>query len=145
MNGTERALLELQGDMVRNPGGMEQAEIDCLIRSIEDESDQNLAAAAELFGLDLEALEERAGIVEYDGGVSRTTANRQATTWAIQQRDPDLGDRAARWMFENAAAVLEWEEKTGSTREQTLAALADVMHRRIDASRRVRRDHREAG
>lgn len=72
---------------------------------------------------DLEALKERAAIVEYDGGVPRTTACRLAATFALQACDSGISEQAARWIFQNAAAILEWERTTRSSREQTFEAM----------------------
>lgn len=134
MNRMEQALFELRLDLARNPGGLERAELDYLLAHMAERSDQNLAATATLFGLDLEVLTERAAILEYDGGVSRPAANRQAAQSALQTFDPELSDKAARWAFTNSAAILDWESSTGATRQQTADALrecieAEMYHR----------------
>ena len=129
MKVTEKALFELRADMARNPGGLERAELDYLLASIADESDHALHVVAELFSLDLESLEERAAILQYDGGLARVSANRLAVTYALQEFDQEITDRAAKWYFQNASAILGLEREKDWSRAETVTELQAYFQR----------------
>jgi hypothetical protein len=140
MNPMTRTLFELRADKERNPGGTDNAEPDYLLTGIEDEADRNLSAAAELFDLDTEALEERAAIIQYDGGAARVTACRLAVAHALRERASELSDRVARWIFNNAAAILDWEKANYADREQTFQAMLSCLESECRESTAERRE-----
>lgn len=123
MNRTEKALLALRADMARDTEPLENIELDYLLASFEDEADQNLLAAAELFGLNLEALEERAAVMEFDGGLARITANRMALTLELQRLAPGVSDAACKWFAQNSATIRLYALERGLTREQLVVEL----------------------
>lgn len=130
MNPVEKALFELRADMARSPGELNRAGLESLLSDLFDESDRNLAAAAEFFGLDPASLEEKAAIMQYDGGLSRVTANRLALTGELRRIMPNVSDRLCRWFAQNAAVVMDCGGKHGLSREQIAGELSEYFRRK---------------
>jgi hypothetical protein len=86
---TGRALLEAWGIPVREMGrfGLPTKKTELPTTPEMPKSgampDADFAGLVAAFGLDAEALEERAGILEFEGGLTREAANRRAATSAI--------------------------------------------------------------
>lgn len=118
-----RALDDLERDIKYGPSPSD-VEHDAVLAGIADESDADLQAAAELFGLEPECIEERAAIMQYDGGVTRVTANRLALTWELRRFMPDVSDALCRWFAQNSAAALMYGREHGLNRR----GLADALH-----------------
>lgn len=129
-----RALDDLEYDIEHGPP-VSEAEFSALLGEVIGESDRSLSAACELTGLDHESTEERAGILQYDAGASRTSANKQAVAMALRERDPDMPALAIRWLFDNAAAVLDLERKKDWSREKTVDELRGYFSRHRIAAR----------
>ena len=107
MNVAEQALFKLRVDLARNPGGLNEAELDSLLAEVDAESDRNLAAAAEFFGLNLAELEERAGIMQYDDNMPRVTANHLALAEGLRRIMPEISAGLCKWIAQNFGDALE--------------------------------------
>lgn len=123
MNRLELALFELRADVARNPGNLNDAELDGLLTGIAEESDANLRAAVEFFGLNLANIEERAAILQFDGGLARATANRLALTLELRRVMPDVSDGLCRWFARNSAAVMAYGRERGLSRAEIAGEL----------------------
>lgn len=129
MNEREKILFRLRADLARTPGSGSDADLAALLAEAVAESDASLRSAAELAGLDLGDLEERAGVLEVDGGLPRTSANLAAFALALRARVGEIGERPVRWLFANAEAILAWERAAGTTRAETARALRAALSR----------------
>lgn len=129
MNRLEKALFELRMDLARNPGGMDGAKLDALLADVARESDDNLRATAEFFDLDLESIEERSAAMQFDGGLTRVTANRLALTRELQSAMPTMSAAMCRWFSQNAATVMEYGRERGLSRDELAAELRTYFRR----------------
>ncbi len=84
-----------------------------------DETELKLLSSCLLLALDYEVVAERAAIMEYDGGMTRTRATMTAVVDAILEKLPSLGEITARCFFETSEKALEMEESHGWTRNET--------------------------
>lgn len=81
-----------------------------------DDTECKLAACCVLFDLDRESVTERAAIIEFDGGESRTTAAIRAVWYALREKQPDISEMFAQSHFDywdpeqgwNGVESLEW-------------------------------------
>lgn len=135
MNRLEKALFELRMDLARNPGGLDGAELDALLAGVVQESDDNLRATAEFFSLDLEATEERASAMQFDGGLARVTANRLALTRELQSVMPTMSEAMCRWFAQNAATVTAYGRERGLSRDELAAELRAYFRRELAAGK----------
>ncbi len=133
MNPTEKALFELRADLARNSEPLDQDKLGGLIEGIKAESDGELRAVCVLLNLNLETMEEKAARLEFDEGIPRVRANRLAVTLALQERDPDISDRAVKWLLETAPVILEVEAGNGWDRTRSLSEWADFTRRCFEA------------
>lgn len=133
MNHFQSVLLELRMDMARNPGGLEAVELDALLAGLAGEADDNLRAAVEFFGLDLEAIEERAAIIEFDGGLARVAANRLALTLELRHIMPRMSEAMCRWFAQNAAVAMAYGWERGMSRDELADELRAYFRRRVMA------------
>lgn len=88
----------------------------------EDDADKVelcLLACCVLLALDYEATAERAGIYEYDAGMTRTRATISATVNAIRERQPRLSEIMARCFFDLSSKAMELEHENGWSRQET--------------------------
>lgn len=83
------------------------------------ESDLNLTAACVLLRINIEAAEERAAILEHNGGLTRDAANREAFVLALKARDRRFSRRLANAFFDSAGLALEIEQERGWNRRKT--------------------------
>lgn len=81
-----------------------------------DDTECRLVSCCVLFDLDRESITERAAIIEYDGGESRTTATMRAVWYALRDRQPDISEMDAQSHFDywdtergwNGVKSIEW-------------------------------------
>ncbi len=118
MNAVEMALIELRADMARNPGGLDDAELAAMLAEVVEESDASVRATVEFFGLNMEAIEERAAAMQYDGGAARVATNRLALTVELQRTMPSMSDAMCRWFAQNMATVTVYAQKHDMSRDE---------------------------
>lgn len=106
----------VEADLDEEP--LSRENLESILGEIVNDSDACLKASAWFFGLDVNRLEEKAATFEYDGGLSRVTANRLALKEAIQSIAPGVSDSLCRWFSRNAAIVRGIAEKHSFTVDQ---------------------------
>ncbi len=120
MNQLEKALFELRIDMARNPTATSEAELDAMLAEVVEDSDASVRATVEFFNLNMDAIGERAGKMQFDGGASRVTANRLALTEELQRTIPRMSGTMCRWFAQNmASACSRARHEPGRTRRGT--------------------------
>lgn len=138
MNAIQKAAFELQADIARNPGVLDDDGLARLLESVLAESDANMTAAATLLGLDHEALLERAAIIEFDAGRPRATANRLALTGALRDRCDGMPDTLCRWFVQNSAFVMAYCKKQDmdiAAARRTVAGYLRQLHSPSDSQK----------
>ena len=129
MNRLEKALFELRVDMARNPGGLDDAELDSVLAELVEESDANMRATVEFFSLDMETIEESAATMQFDGGLARVTANRRALTRELRGVMPTMSESMCRWFAQNAAMVMDYGRERGLSRDELAEELRAYFRR----------------
>lgn len=92
------------------------------------DTDDKLLACCILFDLDAEGIEERAAIIEFDTGLTRTTATMRAVWFALRNRHPRISEAMAGVLFDLSAAALEHEQVNDWRHSETVAWIMDQLH-----------------
>ena len=87
-----------------------------------DDTECKLAACCVLFDLDRESVTERAAILEYDAGLSRTTATMRAIWYALREKQPDISEITAQSAFDYCDSKQGW---SGEESLEWMAALLE--------------------
>lgn len=129
MKRLDRVLFDLRADMARNPGATNDMGLVGLLAEITSESDANLRAAGEFFGFDIEALENSAATMQYDGGLPRAAANRMALANELRRVMPGISDTLCRWFAQNSAAVMTYGRQNGLRQEEIAERVREYFSR----------------
>lgn len=95
-------------------------------------SDLALLSACLLLAIDPDVLEERAAIFQYDAGMTRDQANREALFIAMTAGGKRYSRELVNRFFDLAAPALEHEQANGWTRRETNVWILAQIGRRAE-------------
>lgn len=116
-------LEQLNGTVISDAEFFEMIQAD--LAASRERADQKLRTMGEFFGIPLEDLEERAGILQYDAGLGYAAAARQASLLALEKRLPGTSPDFLRELHEGGPEVKALEQEHSLSRGESLRLLFD--------------------